>query len=192
MNIFEPIVTAQVYSIYLQAVLNKIEGKAKDILCFAGCTTSFDEIKEILVNSIGNKQELFTYKSQFWQNKMQDNTNVHRYYQRTKDIIQNNETLSKQNEINQSIHWNAITNFIDEHGLAAFISGLREPYFGYVQAARPKDLEDAYVFLFKFKSKEITANNVSQFIKHNYNPQKFIKTEKYSHFKELNYIPENN
>lgn len=189
LQIFEPIVSAQVYSIYLQAVVNKIEGKAKDILCLAGNPTSFDEIKQILTHAIGDKQELSTYKSQLWQNKMQDTTSVHKYYQRTKEITQNIKTLSKQNETYRT-HWNAINSFIDEDSLAAFISGLREPYFGYAQAARPKDLEDAYAFLCKFKSKEITANNMSQISKNNPTSQKFIKTEKPSYPKQFSSKPE--
>jgi hypothetical protein len=43
--------------------------------------------------------------------------------------------------------WEAISAFIEEDGLAAFILGLRKPYFGYAQASKPKDLEEAYVFL---------------------------------------------
>lgn len=178
LTIFQPIVNEQVYAIYLQAVVNKIEGKAKDILCLAGTPMNFDEIKEILINAIGDRQELSTYKSQLWQNKMQDNTSVHRYYQKTKEIIQNIKTLSKQNEKYRT-HWDAINDFIEEDALAAFIAGLREPYFGYAQAARPKDLEDAYAFLCKFKSKEITASNMNQPNKHtNQNHQKYVKNEK--------------
>lgn len=174
LQIFEPIVADQVYSIYLQAVINKIEGKAKDILCLAGNPTNFDEIKEILTNAIGDRQELSTYKSQLW-NKMQENTSVHKYYQKMKEITQNIKTLSKQNPKYRA-HWDAINDFIEEDALAAFLAGLREPYFGYAQAARPKDLEDSYAFLCKFKGKEITANNMNQNNNHSY--QKFTKNDK--------------
>lgn len=187
LNIFEPIVNEQVFSIYLQAIINKIEGKAKDILCLAGNPMNFNEIKEILTNAIGDRQELSTYKSQLWNNKMQDNTSVHRYYQKTKETIQNIKTLSKQNQKYRS-HWDAINDFIEQDALAAFIAGLREPYFGYAQAARPKDIEDAYAFLCKFKSKEITANNMGQTNKNtNQNFQKFVKPEKFNSNKPQSY-----
>lgn len=104
-----------------------------------------------------------------------------------KEIIQNIKTLSKQNE-NYRTHWGAINEFIEEDALAAFIAGLREPYFGYAQAARPKDVEDAYAFLCKFKSKEITANNMSQPNKNNQNFQKFNRNEK----PNPNKTPQNN
>lgn len=68
--------------------------------------------------------------------------------------------IARQNEI-YKLSWTAINNFIDETSLAAFIAGLHDPYFGYVQAARPENLEQAYTFLCKFKSNESTSQNMS-------------------------------
>ena len=59
-------------------------------------------------------------------------------------------------------NWTAINMFIEEDGLAAFTSGLKGTYFGHVQAARPKDVEDAYAFLCKFKSQELVAHTTSE------------------------------
>lgn len=153
----QPHVTANQYKMYVRAVLNKIEGKAKDILCLAGNPQDFEDVAEILTNAIGDRQELSTYMCQMWQNRMNETTSVHKYYQRTKDFVQNMKNLSKQNPIYKD-SWNAINTFINEFALAAFISGLREPYFGHVQAARPKDIEDAYAFLCKFKSTQLTTS----------------------------------
>ncbi|XP_062556308.1 uncharacterized protein LOC134221136 [Armigeres subalbatus] len=95
---------------------------------------------------------------------MDQNMSIHRYYHRTKEIVQNIKTLSKQNTKYRD-NWDAINTFIDEDGLAAFISGLRGNYFGHAQAARPKDIEDAYAFLCKFKSQEINASNMEDISK---------------------------
>ena len=65
--------------------------------------------------------------------------------------------------------------FIDEDGFAAFISVLKEPYYEYAQAARPTDIEDAYAFLCKFKSKEVTASYMSETHK---NPKPFKNNTK--------------
>ena len=159
---------------YVTAVTNKIQGKARDILCLAGNPDNFESIKEILMNALGDRQELSTYKCQLWQNKMVDGVSIQRYYQKTKDIIQSIKNLAKQKQTYKE-NWHAITMFIDEDGLAAFISGLKEPYFGYAQAARPTDIEDAYAFLCKFKSKEVTASYMSE--THN-NPKPFEKKNK--------------
>lgn len=157
LNLFRPHVNDTLYSVYVTAVTNKIQGKAKDILCLAGNPQDFDTVKEILINALGDRQELSTYKCQLWQMQMSDGMPIHKYYQRTKELVQNIKTLAKQKELYRN-NWKAINEFIDEDGLAAFIAGLREPYFGYAQAARPADLEDAYAFLCKFKSKELTAS----------------------------------
>lgn len=160
LDYFKEEVSPQLFKMYVTAVTNKIEGRAKDILCLAGNPPDFDTIKSILINALGDRQELSTYKSQLWQHRMTDGMSIHKYYQKSKELIQNIKTLAKQNTTYKA-NWAAINLFIDEDGLAAFISGLKGTYFGHVQAARPKDIEDAYAFLCKFKSQEISASSLS-------------------------------
>ncbi|XP_055623508.1 uncharacterized protein LOC129766933 [Toxorhynchites rutilus septentrionalis] len=130
------------------AVLNKLEGRAKDAICMACDIGSFAEAKEILINTLGDKFELSTYKAQLWKNRQGAEMTVHKYYQITKLIVQNIKTLAKQDKT-YAASWGAISKFIDEDALAAFISGLNENYFGFAQAAKPESLEDAYAFLSK-------------------------------------------
>lgn len=156
LNLFRDKVPVEVFRMYTTAVSNKITGKAKDILCTAGNPTDFVQIKEILISSLGDRQELSTYKCQLWQNRMSDSTNIHKYYAVTQEIVQNIKTLVKQKEKYRN-NWDSINCFIDEDALAAFIAGLREPYFGHAQAARPRDIEDAYAFLCKYKAQELNA-----------------------------------
>lgn len=157
--VFKDLVTDCQFSIFTTAIINKIEGRAKDIICLAGNPQSFEEIKEILTNALGDRQELTFYKSQLWQTKMMDNMSVHKYYNRCKETVQNIKCLAKQKQKYRD-HWDAINSFIEEDALAAFLAGLKEPYFGYAQAARPEDMEAAYAFVCKFKSKETTAFNM--------------------------------
>ncbi|XP_055617721.1 uncharacterized protein LOC129763032 [Toxorhynchites rutilus septentrionalis] len=163
LDLFKGRISDQLFRMYVTAVTNKIEGRAKDILCLAGNPKDFESIKDILTNALGDRQELSTYKCQLWQHKMTDGMSIHKYYQRSKELIQNIKTLAKQKEVFKN-NWSAINLFIDEDGLAAFISGFQGTYFGHVQAARPKDIEDAYAFLCKFKkkNKEIVANSISE------------------------------
>lgn len=151
LGLFENLVSAEIYQIYLTAVSNKIEGHAKDVLCTNGNPTTFEEIKEILTAALGDKQELSTYNCQLWHNKMDGSIGKH--YQRTKQLVYNIKSLAKQNP-KYNEHWDAINDFIDEYSLAAYVSGLQKPYFGYVQAAEPKNIENAYAFICKFTSNE--------------------------------------
>lgn len=161
LNLFKDHVSETVYKVYVTAVANKLQARARDIICLAGNPTDFETIKQLLINALGDRQELSTYKCQLWQNHMVDGMSIQKYYQKTKEIIQNIKTLAKQKEDYRN-NWQVINNFIDEDGLAAFIAGLSKPYFGYAQAARPTDLEDAYAFLCKFKSKETAATYMAE------------------------------
>lgn len=164
LNVFKDLVNDQQYTIFVTAVINKIEGRAKDIICLAGNPQSFAEVKEILSNALGDRQELTYYKSQLWQTKMTDNMSVHKYHNRCKEIVQNIKSLAKQKQKYKD-NWDAINSFIEEDALAAFLAGLKEPYFGYAQAARPDDMEAAYAFVCKFKCTETTASNMEAFPK---------------------------
>lgn len=164
LNRFKNLVNPDQFDIFVTAVANKIEGKAKDIICLAGNPQTFEEIRDILTSALGDRQELTYYKSQLWQTKMTDNMSVHKYYNRCKEIVQNIKSLAKQKRKYQD-NWDAINSFIEEDALAAFLAGLKEPYFGYAQAAGPEDMEAAYAFVCKFRSKIETASNRDNFKK---------------------------
>lgn len=117
-----------------------------------------------------------TYQTQMWSLKMEES--LHLYYKRTKEILQNMKALAKQKELYNN-HWEAISDFLDQECLAAFINGLNKPYFGYAQAAKPEDLESAYAFLCKFQNAENTKKHTTNPSPH---PQKtfgkpFFKSE---------------
>lgn len=175
LKVFKDLVSDQQYNIFVTAVINKIEGRAKDIICLAGNPQCFTQVKEILTTALGDRQELTYYKSQLWQTRMTENMSVHKYFNKIKETVQNIKTLAKQKEKYQN-SWDAINSFIEEDALAAFLSGLKEPYFGYAQAARPDDMEAAYAFVCKFKCKETTASNVESFQKKLNHQQKDSKS----------------
>lgn len=75
--------------------MNKIEGKAKDILCLAGNPQTFLEINEILIEALGDRQELSYYKSQLWANKQSETMTVHVYFKKIKETVQNIKSLSR-------------------------------------------------------------------------------------------------
>ena len=129
--------------------------------CLAGNPSTFEEAKIILVEALGDRQELSTYKARLWANKQTSDMSIKHYYNRTKEIVQNIKTISKQDLLFNE-HWEAILKFIEQDALAAFIAGLRAPYQGYAQASGPKDLEAAYAFLCKFQSTEKIAETHKQ------------------------------
>lgn len=158
---FKPLVADNVFKIYEQSVINKLQGRARDAICMAQYPVSFNEAKKILLTALGDRQELSSYKSKLWKNKQSDSMSVHKYYQRTKYLVENIKSLAKQDK-DYAQAWGAISKFIDQDALAAFISGLNEFYFGHALAARPKSLDDAYAFLCEFNSSEKIARGEKQ------------------------------
>lgn len=153
LNSFRPRVTEEVYAMYEQAVINKIENKARDTIAVNGNPTNFEEAAEILISFYGDKNDMSSYQAQLWSLKMEDS--LHIYYKKSKEIIQNMKSLAKEKELYR-LHWEAINDLLDNECLAAFINGLNKNYFGYAQAANPEDIETAYAFLCKFKNAETT------------------------------------
>lgn len=153
LSMYQPIVSTAVYAMYEQIVINKVEGKARDSLCVNGNPTSFDEVIEVLNATFGDKKDMATYQTMLWSMKM--DSSIHLYYKRTKEIAHDMKCLARKKDLYCN-HWQAINDFIDQECLAAFIKGLNKEYFGYVQAAKPEDLESAYSFLCKFQNLEHT------------------------------------
>lgn len=153
LQLFRERVTPDAFSIHEQTIINKVEGKARDTICVNGNPTTFAEVATVLRAIYGDRNDMSTYQTQLWTLKMDDS--IHSYYKRTKEIIQNMKSLAKEKE-NYRNHWKAINEFLDQECLAAFINGLSRPYFGYAQASRPEDLENAYAFLCKFQNAEQT------------------------------------
>jgi hypothetical protein len=159
LNKYRPLVTQETMEMYEQAVINKLEGKARDAIS-NGNPNSFEEAKEILMDTLSDRQEMSTYKYQLWTNKMEGS--VHKYYKRHKELMQSIKTLAKQNTLYNE-NWEAINAFIEEDALAAFISGLQKTLFGFVQAAKPASVEEAHAFICKFQSNESNKKINSSF-----------------------------
>lgn len=160
LNLFRERVPVDVFSIYEQTIINKIEGKARDTICVNGNPTTFADVAEILRSIYGDKNDMATYQTELWSLKMGDS--LHTYYKRTKEIIQNMKSLAKQKQL-YSNNWEAISDFLDQECLAAFINGLNKQYFGYAQASKPEDLESAYAFLCKFQNAEHTKKQTQAY-----------------------------
>lgn len=183
LELFQGQVTQAQNKIFFNIVKNKVTGRAKDALCVGGNPQTFEEMKHILLKELGDKKELSTYKCQLWQCKMTEFSQISLYYSKMREIVGNIKTLTRQNA-HYKDNWEIINRFIEEDALTAFIAGLKEPYFGHVQAANPKSMEDAYAFLCKFKNRQFTSTITNTNGK-NTNFSKFTTTHKsYQPFKK--------
>lgn len=147
----DPRVTPEVFSVYEQTLVNKIEGKARETVCVNSNNISFNEAKTLLLTIYGDKNDIATYQTQLWGLKMDES--LHNYYKKSKEIMQCIKNIARAKTLYRD-HWEAINDFIDNECLTGFINGLRKPYFNYAQTAQPENLESAYAFCCKFQNAE--------------------------------------
>lgn len=167
--LFQPIVTEAQYRIYLQSVIHKITGAARDVICVADELSTFEEVETLLTEKLGDRRDIASYKTALWQLKMGDS--IHTYYQQTSEIVQNIKSLARKNQIYRD-NWQAIEQFIEEDALASFVTGLTKEFFGHCQSAKPKDFKSAYSFLCKFDTNlEIRARSQKPMAVSNFKPQ---------------------
>lgn len=160
LDLFRDVPDAQ-QQMYLQAVINKLEGKARDIVCIAGDITTFEEVQNILTHALGDKRDIASYKTALWQNRMTDKVNLHTYYKNAAETVQNIKNLARAKDLYRQ-HWEAVEAFIEEDALAAFLTGLSRYLFGHCQSAKPRDIREAYAFLCQFETNSEIRSKLPQ------------------------------
>lgn len=113
LNLFDEYANDVQKKVYLQAVINKISGSARDAICVAGDIATFDDVEKVLTHALGDKRDIATYKSMLWQNRMSEKVDLHLYYKRTCETVQNIKNIAKLRP-QYADHWAAIDLFIEE------------------------------------------------------------------------------
>ena len=84
--IFDPTANEIQRKIYLQAVIGKITGTARDLICVADEVTNFNQVEALLTHALGDRREITAYKSQLWQTRMTDKIDLHTFYKKVCEI----------------------------------------------------------------------------------------------------------
>lgn len=130
------------YNQIIRAVKSKITGNAKEILIAAGNPSTWDEIKEVLLNAYGDRRDLAShFQSLFYIS--QGNKTITEYYNITKGIdTAIKSTAAVMDDYKSSTK--AINKLIGLMTLTRFIDGLGEKLSMHVRSYRPESLEEAY------------------------------------------------
>lgn len=142
LSLFEKHKNTPTYSQIIRAVKSKITGNAKEILIAAGNPSTWDEIKEVLLNAYGDRRDLAShFQSLFYIN--QGNKTITEYY----NIIKGIDTAIKSTAAvmdDYKSSTKAINKLIGLMTLTRFIDGLGEKLSMHVRSYRPETLEEAY------------------------------------------------
>lgn len=167
-----------IYRGWIQAIRNKIIGKAEDALLREGTELSWVAIKATLTTNFGDKRDLSSLTQQIPCLEQSSKT-INEFY---------NECLSLTSEINAVVsldtenqgHVPAIMRVMKLMIKDSFIDGLKEPYSSYTRNARPDTIQDAKSFALdqetakSRKLRKFPTNLISKTIPkqtNNYNPR---------------------
>ena len=150
LKLFEMYQGTPMYQQIIRAAKNKIIGEAKEILIAAGNPNDWVSIKEILMNSYGDRRDLTSHiQSLFY--VRQGKKNLTEYYNKVKSIdTAIKSTAAAMDDYKQSTK--AINCLISLMSLTRFIDGLDDQISMHVRSYGPKSLEEAYTITMQYSN----------------------------------------
>lgn len=139
-----------IYGQLVRAVKNKIIGDAKEILIAAGNPNQWEQIKEVILNSYGDRRDLTSHiQSLFYVN--QGKKTLTEFYNQVKKIDTSiKATAALMDDYKSSTK--AINSLISLMALTRFIDGLNDELSMHVRSYRPQSLEDAYSITMQYSN----------------------------------------
>lgn len=126
----------------IRVIKSKITGDAREVLIASGNPKEWEDIKEILLNSFGDKRDITSHIQSLFYIR-QGKLTLHEYYHKLKSIDTAIKTSAAQmTDYKSSIE--AVNKLISLMTLTRYIDGLNgEQLSMYVRSYRPKTLEEA-------------------------------------------------
>ncbi|XP_055630413.1 uncharacterized protein LOC129771106 isoform X1 [Toxorhynchites rutilus septentrionalis] len=148
--LFQSYKNEPIYSQLVRAVKNKIIGDVKEILIAAGNPNQWEQIKEIILNSYGDRLDLTSHiQSLFYVN--QGKKTLTEFYNQVKKIDTSiKATAALMDDYKSSTK--AINSLISLMALTRFIDGLNDELSMHVRSYRPQSLEDAYSITMQYSN----------------------------------------
>lgn len=131
-------------SIILHNILNKLEGKAEEIVNING-VSSWDHIKTVLLKNFGDQRDENSLNRDLV-NMKQENESAHEYYNRCMNILNTIINYVNLHETVEAVK-DCKRSFFQAQTLKTFLAGLKEPFGTTIRAMRPVDLPTALNFI---------------------------------------------
>lgn len=131
------------YRQIIRVIKSKIVGEAREVLIASGNPKEWDEIKEVLLNSFGDKRDITSHIQSLFYIRQGKNT-LNEYYHKVKSIdTAIKTTAAHMNDYKSSTE--AVNKLISLMTLTRYIDGLNgEQLSMFVRSYRPKSLEEAH------------------------------------------------
>lgn len=150
LDLFKTYKNDPMYGQIVRAIKCKIIGDAKEILIAAGNPNDWDQIKDVILNSYGDRRDLTSHiQSLFYVS--QGRKTLAEYYNQLKKIdTAIKATAALMDDYKTSTK--AINSLISLMSLTRFIDGLNDELSMHVRSYRPQSLEDAYAITMQYSN----------------------------------------
>lgn len=139
-----------IYQQLIRAVKSKIVGEAKEILIASGNPNMWEEIKNALLNSYGDRRDLTSHIQSLFYAKQGKKT-LTEFYNKIKAIDTSiKATAASMEEYKDATK--AINCLISLITVTRFVDGLGDTFSMHVRSYRPETLEDAYNITMQFSN----------------------------------------
>lgn len=142
LNLFKAYENTPMHSQIVRAIKSKIVGEAKEVLIAAGNPSEWQAIKDVLLNSYGDRRDLPSHISSLFYARQGKRTLVE-YYNKIKSIDTAIKTAAASTE-EYKFATSEINKLISLMTLTRFVDGLGEQLSMFVRSYKPECLEEAY------------------------------------------------
>lgn len=130
------------YGQIIRSIKNKVTGEAREILIASGNPTTWEEIKEVLLTTYGDRRDITSHIQSLFYIRQGKKT-LQEYYNKIRTI----DTAIKSSAAGMDdykAHTKVISSFVNLITLTRFVDGLNEEISMHVRSCRPESLEHAY------------------------------------------------
>lgn len=142
-KIYNTVDTTDFQNEYLMStILGKIKGEAANNLA-TSTITSWDDVKQALLNSFGDKRDCYTLGMELTEMKQNGDTPFE-YYNKIQDMLHLQISYVNNNKADKAT---VLCEYFREYALRVFLKGLKEPLGTLMRTKSPKDLNAALSML---------------------------------------------
>lgn len=143
LDLFEDYKDEPSYKQIMRVVRSKIIGEAREVLIASGNPKEWDEIKEVILNSFGDKRDITSHIQSLFYVK-QGKLSLTEYFQKMKSIdTAIKSSAAQMDDYKESME--AVNKLISLMSLTRYVDGLNgEQLSMYVRSYRPTSLEEAH------------------------------------------------
>lgn len=129
----------------LNGILNKLEGRAEEVVAISGSSSNWNGIKDTLIQNFGDQRDENCLNQDLVNLRQKPNETPSQFHERVTHLL---NTICNYVDLKCDVRQrNSKRDFFRKQALKTFLAGLREPLGSTIRAMRPDDLTQALQYI---------------------------------------------